>query len=407
MSFLQFNKAELVNLSYSLKREIISASKSGAYCNTTIVACNTRRYHGLLAVSLDRFEGKYLLLSALDESLVMQGKQFNLGIHRYGDIYEPRGHKYVIDFQADPIPKITYKVGEIVFAKSILLSPDSDQVFVKYELLHAPSPVTLLVKPFLAFRNIHVLTHANPEADPTAVPCSGGASFRLYEGFPDLYIQASSTAAKFTPHPDWYMGVTYSDEARRGFECVEDLMVPGAFELKMKAGDSVVFSASLEKAVPGSLKRKYASIAAKTPEIQNFSDQLRRCADSLVVIQSGKKKINSGLSWMSTGLLRETLMALPGLTLHAGRPEEFEEILDNLIEDDKERLFRRTTQVEAPLCVALVLQEYIGSGADSQKVWRNTGLLSRGFLKAIFPGEGTRFQCSPMVCFGHRRTTLR
>ena len=54
MSFLQYNKAELVNLSYSLKREIISANKTGAYCNTSIVACNTRRYHGLLAVTLDR-----------------------------------------------------------------------------------------------------------------------------------------------------------------------------------------------------------------------------------------------------------------------------------------------------------------------------------------------------------------
>ena len=82
MSFLQYNKAELVNLSYSLKREIISANKTGAYCNTSIVACNTRRYHGLLAVTLDRFGGdRYLLLSSLDESLIMQGKQFNLGIH--------------------------------------------------------------------------------------------------------------------------------------------------------------------------------------------------------------------------------------------------------------------------------------------------------------------------------------
>ena len=84
MAFLKFNKSELVNLSYSLKREIISANKTGAYCNTSIVTCNTRRYHGLLAVTLDRFGGdKFLLLSSLDESLVVNGKQFNLGIHCY------------------------------------------------------------------------------------------------------------------------------------------------------------------------------------------------------------------------------------------------------------------------------------------------------------------------------------
>ena len=132
MAFLKFNKAELVNLSYSLKREIICVNKTGAYCNTSIVTCNTRRYHGLLSVTLDRFGGdKYLLLSAIDESFIVNGKQFNLGIHCYGDIYEPRGHKYVVDFSADPIPSITYKVGDIVFRKSLLLHPDKDQLLIK------------------------------------------------------------------------------------------------------------------------------------------------------------------------------------------------------------------------------------------------------------------------------------
>ena len=142
MAFLKFNKAELVNLSYSLKREIISANKTGAYCNTSIVTCNTRRYHGLLSVTLDRFGGdKFLLLSAIDESFIVNGKQFNLGIHCYGDIYEPRGHKYVIDFDADPVPTITYKVGEIELRKSLLLMPDQDRILIKYELVSSPAKV--------------------------------------------------------------------------------------------------------------------------------------------------------------------------------------------------------------------------------------------------------------------------
>ena len=154
MAFLKFNKSELVNLSYSLKREIICANQTGAYVNTSIVTCNTRRYHGLLAVTLDRFGGdKFLMLSSLDESLIVNGKQFNLGIHCYGDIYEPRGHKYVIDFKADPVPQITYKVGEIIFTKSILLVPDSDQVLIKFELVQAPAKATLQLKPFLCLNN--------------------------------------------------------------------------------------------------------------------------------------------------------------------------------------------------------------------------------------------------------------
>jgi hypothetical protein len=124
MAFLKFNKSELVNLSYSLGREIILASKTGACCNTSIVTCNTRRYHGLLAVPVANFGGyRYMMLSSLDESLTLRGKRFNLGIHCYGDIYEPRGHKYVVDFSADRVPQITYKVGDIVFRKSLLLIP--------------------------------------------------------------------------------------------------------------------------------------------------------------------------------------------------------------------------------------------------------------------------------------------
>ena len=94
MSYLQFNKAELVNLEYSLKRELLSTNRAGGYCNTTIVGCNTRKYHGLLAVPIERYGGhRYMLLSALDETLLQHGMPFNLGIHCYGDIYEPRGHK--------------------------------------------------------------------------------------------------------------------------------------------------------------------------------------------------------------------------------------------------------------------------------------------------------------------------
>ena len=165
MAFLKFNKSELVNLEYSLKREIILANKTGAYCNTSIVTCNTRRYHGLLAVPVEEFDGyRHILLSSIDESLTLRGKRFNLGIHCYGDIYEPRGHKYIVDFDADPVPAVTYKIGEIVFRKSLVLSPDENQLLIKYELVNAPAKVKVELKPFLAFRNFHDLTTENAVA---------------------------------------------------------------------------------------------------------------------------------------------------------------------------------------------------------------------------------------------------
>lgn len=397
MAFLKFNKSELVNLSYSLKREIICANKTGAYCNTSIVTCNTRRYHGLLAVPVDAFGGKkHLLLSSLDESLILNGKRFNLGIHCYGSVYEPRGHKYIIDFEADPVPKITYRVGEIVFTKSILLVPDSDQVMIRFELVNAPAKVKLLLTPFLAFRDIHALTDENPNARTEGWEIPNGVAFNLYEGFPDLNMQFNTKDVSFETAPCWYKGITYSDEYRRGFACKEDLYVPGHFETEMKPGDAIVFSASVELASPSGLKRKFDSFVAKAAKITTAHEQLVHCADLLKQDRGGHKMITAGFSWLYTGLLRETLEALPGLSLYAnGDKAEFEEILDNLIADNQERLFHRTTQVEAPLRLADTLERYIEFGADPKAVWKKYGPTVKGILESYLPGRRVEVAMQP------------
>lgn len=386
MALLKFNKAELVNLSYSLKREIISENKEGAYINTSIITCNTRRYHGLLALTLDRFGGdRYLLLSSLDESIIVSGKQFNLGIHCYGDIYEPRGHKYVVDFTESPVPQITYKIGDIVFRKTLLLCPDRDQLLINYELLQAPETATVQFRPLLAFRNIHDLTHANDVADQGYKLCDHGASFRLYEAFPDLCLQFSGKA-RFRSDAHWYYGITYSDEYRRGFDCKEDLLSPGVFEVSLRPGDSIIFSAAKYEQKPSEFRKTFRKFYKEAGKPMSDHDILVRCAESLITCHNGRKKINAGLSWMYTGLLRETILALPGLTLYGQHPEDFEEILDNLIADEQERLLHRTTQVEAPLALAQALIQYIDYGADEKAVWKKYGKTVKKVLESYLPG---------------------
>lgn len=387
MAFLKFNKAELVNLSYSLKREIICANKTGAYCNTSIVTCNTRRYHGLLALTLDRFGGdRFLMLSSLDESIIVEGKRFNLGIHCYGEVYEPRGHKYVVDFEADPVTSITYKIGNIVIRKSLILCPEEDRLFIKYELLEGPSQVTVSLRPLLAFRNIHELTHANPDANPQGKPCVNGQSFRLYESYPDLYIQLSDAKEKFVDEAYWNYGETYSDEYRRGFDCKEDLLSPGYFEVKLRKGRSFIVSVSTSEADPKTFAPTFKTLARQSGEINDAHQQLLHCADTLITHHNGIRKIQAGYSWLYAGLLRETLISLPGLTLCAGKADEFEEILDNLIADNYQRLTSRTTQVEAPLYMAVVLQYYIDHGADAKKVWKKYGKIQKEILESYLPG---------------------
>lgn len=396
MAFLSFNKSELVNLEYSLKREIIGSNKTGAYCNTSVVDCNTRRYHGLLAVPVDAFGGeKHILLSGLDESIVVNHRQFNLGIHCYCDIYEPRGHKYIVDFTAAPVPTLTYKIGETTLRKSVILAPDSDQVMIKYEIVSSPASCELILKPFLAFRCIHKLTRENPEARTGYRELENGVSFNMYEGFPDLNLQFSK-ASEFRYAPSWYKGITYTDEYRRGFDCKEDLFVPGTFSLKLRKGESVIVSGSTAVEDAKGLSRKFTSIVKKKGNITSNLDLLKYNADLLICNRNGHKQIDAGLTWLETGLLRETIVALPGLTLYAGAgAKEFEEILDNLIADNAERLSTRTTQIEAPLRIADDLQQYIAFGADAKKVWKKYGPVIKGIIESYLPGHRAEVAVHP------------
>ncbi|MBU0765605.1 MAG: glycogen debranching enzyme N-terminal domain-containing protein, partial [Bacteroidetes bacterium] len=123
MSYIEFDKQQLINLEYSLNREILRSNRAGSYACLTIICCNTRKYHGLLVCPMDDLDGgKHVLLSALDETVIQRGKVFNLGIHRYPGIYDPRGHKYIKDYETEPIPGIIYRVGGVHLKKEMLLA---------------------------------------------------------------------------------------------------------------------------------------------------------------------------------------------------------------------------------------------------------------------------------------------
>lgn len=249
MSVLTFDKKELGNLEYSLQREMLATDRRGGYMSTTIVCCNTRKYHGLMVAPIDDSDRAYVLLSSVDETVLHDGQPFNLALHRFPGTYEPRGHKYITDFEYTPTPTITYRVGSIVLRKELLWIHNRTQLMIRYTLLEAPSDVRLRLRPFFAFRDKHALTHANMEADGRSRPIPGGVKCRLYPDFPWLYLQTDCRNAEFVPAPDWYYNFEYAREIERGYEGDEDLLTTGYFELSLGRRQSVIFSASVE-AIP-------------------------------------------------------------------------------------------------------------------------------------------------------------
>ncbi len=387
MSYLKFNKSELVNLEYSLQREILATNRTGGYCNTTIVGCNSRKYHGLFVLPLERFDDKrYVLLSGMDETLIQHDKEFNLGIRCYGDTnYEPRGHKYIVDFDADPECCTTYRVGGLIFRKSMLFVRNREQLLIKYTLVEANSATLIRLKPFLAYRSIHELTHQNDDADTSFTEVENGVSFCMYNGFPRLNIQCSRSN-EFHSCPDWYRNVIYREEKRRGFENQEDLFCPGYFEFSIRKGESVVVSISTQPVSSKALSATYARELKTRKPINDYRECLSLAADRFIVYQKKRKEIYNGYTWLAKGL-RHTMVSLPGLTLfNHGDVKVFLNILDDSLKAYQHALLHGSRQVEAALWLTWVIQQYIDFTGDEQGAWKKYGGLLIQIIDSFVSG---------------------
>ena len=163
MSYLRFEKAVMTNLEESLRRELLRTNRSGAYSSSTIVDCNTRKYHGLLVVPVPGIDDEnHVLLSSLDCTVVQHGAEFNLGLHKYqGNNFSPKGHRYIREFDASKVPTTIYRVGGVVLKKEVVFQHYEDRILIRYTLEDAHSATTLRFRPFLAFRSVRQFTHEN------------------------------------------------------------------------------------------------------------------------------------------------------------------------------------------------------------------------------------------------------
>ncbi len=376
MSYLKFDKAQLVNTEYSLKREFIRTNRAGSFASSTIINCNTRKYHGLLICPIDKFDGdNHVLLSSLDETIIQHGHEFNLGIHKYPGTYNPNGHKYVREYEIDPNPAITYRVGGVLLKKEILLVEKEQRILVKYTLLKANSPTTIRFQPFLAFRNIHDLTQANMDANTRAKSIDHGISIRLYNGFPKLYMQ-TSRESEFIHAPDWYYNIEYTEEKKRGYACNEDLFVPGYFEIPIKKGTPIIFSAGTKEASPNSLVRQFNSELKKRIKRNSFNSCLDNSAEQSISRKGKTVSIINGLPFLSHSE-RNTYLSIPGLCLARNDEKTFQEVLNTSLKtlrnrfSSDEALNKEKTSVDVPLWFFWTLQKYVEYGADKKEVWLN------------------------------------
>ncbi len=398
MSYLKFEKEQLINLEYSLNKEVLRSNRAGTYTSTTISGCNTRKYHGLLVCPIENFGGeKHVLLSTLDETILENGSEFNLGIHRFqGGTYEPKGHKYIRNVEFNRIPKITYRVGNVVLTKEQVLVEDEQQILIKYTLEDATMPVKLRLKPFLAFRQIHNLSKANMFVNRKFGKAQNGISLKLYEKYPDLFMQFNKKA-EFIPVPDWYYNIEYLKELNRGYEYLEDLFVPGYFELPIKKGESVIFAAGTVEAKTASLKQSFTNEKNNRLERTSFLNSLDNAAEQFVMHKKNGTDIIAGYPWYDS-ITRQTFVSLPGLCLSLNHPKSCINVIDTYLPYLKNGFFpdginqKEPTYnaADAPLWFIWALMKYFRKYNHATEIWEKYGKAIREILNT-YKNSGLKY----------------
>ncbi len=323
MSYLQFEKTLLTNLQEALPKEILRTNRSGAYSSSSIVDCNTRKYHGLLVVPVPEIDDNtHVLLSSLDETVIQHGAEFNLGLHKYaGDVFSPNGHKYIREFTWDKIPTTLYRVGGVILKKEKVFQHFHNRVLIRYTLIDAHSVTTLRLRPFLAFRAANKLTHENAAVNRNYEEVDNGIKTCMYDGYPYLYMQTNKKA-EYIFTPNWYKGIEYPKDQELGYEYKEDLYVPGYFEFNIKKGESVIFSAGLEEINTRTLKKTFDEEIEVHTSRDSFHHCLINAAHQFHNKKKGEHYILAGYPWFKARA-RDTFVSLPGLTLANDETERF------------------------------------------------------------------------------------
>lgn len=390
--YLSFKKDQLINLEYSLAREFLGTNRGGGYCSSTLVFCNTRKYHGLLVVPIEKFRGKnYVMLSSLDETILQHGRDFNFGVHKYEGTYEPRGHKYIVDISYEKAFTVTYQVGGVLLKKEILMMHNAPQVLIRYTLEDAHSATLLRLNPLLAFRDIHSLSKQNPVANTQVEEVDGGVRAKLYPEFPYLYMQLSKPA-NFGGAAYWNNNIYYTKEKERGYDFQEDLLSVGAFEVSLKKGESIVFSASLEEAKSKNLAKDFTKYLKERADRNSFEECLQYTASQFIIQKAGETRIKAGYHWYDS-TTRDTFIALPGIALSGSTAKIFDEVLQSALKYCYNGRFARdiSTHIVNPVFDAdtslwffWTLQQYEKETTRTKKqIWKEYGETLKAILNAF------------------------
>lgn len=334
---IRFGKEICGDLDAAARREWLETNGIGGFASSTIAGLNTRRYHGLLVAATKPPVGRLVLLSKLEETLFIDGQAFELSANRYPGVVHPQGFRYLKQFRLDPFPVFTYEIEGVEVEKTVFMIQGENSTVVQYELKknnhpERPKNLWLELRPLIAFRDYHSTTHENGGLNSGLQEDPGLLAVSPYQGLPTLYLAHNAVELK-KEGAGWYRNFEYESERERGLDFSEDLFNPCVLRFDLRSRRQAAVIASTEpRDVAYVAEYRLAAITRRrnavrsSPLEDDFVASLAAAADQYIVARGDQKTVIAGYHWFSDWG-RDTMIALPGLTLPTGKHEIARSIL--------------------------------------------------------------------------------
>ncbi|MBK8465396.1 MAG: glycogen debranching enzyme family protein [Chloracidobacterium sp.] len=330
---INLSKKVLNDLETSTSREWIETNGIGGYASGTVSGAHTRRYHGLLVAATKPPLGRMVLLSKFEETLVIDGNRFDLSTNQYPGMVHPQGYRLFTGFRLEPFPIWTFKVDGIEIEKKIFMSHGSNTTIaswtVKKRKRYDKRQVMLELRPLFAFRDHH---HLRREDEAFSLHIDSGDGYVSFKSsIEDTTLYLTHNAVSLERSNDWYRNFEYTIEQERGFDFTEDLFQSCVFSFDLSEPATVIASTELQEishadSLEATEIERRARLVHRSGLNDDFSTQLVLAADQFIVKRGEGHTIIAGYHWFSDWG-RDTMIALPGLTLATGRPEIAKSIL--------------------------------------------------------------------------------
>jgi predicted glycogen debranching enzyme len=331
MSTPKFSAEELNDFSKSRSLEWIETNGLGGYASSTVSGAHSRKYHGLLVAAMHPPVERCVVLSKLEETLLIKDKYHNLSSNQYPGTIYPQGYQYLKSFERDLFPEFVFEVEGVKIRKTIAAVHGENTTLIIYEVLEARQKFTMEMLPLCSYRDFHGTSHENDSIFKGYLFNDGIFQTKNYHESAELFISVPTSVFEHTQ--TWYHRFEYSIEQERGLDFQEDLFNHGKFLVELKKGSKLGIIISTEDPAGRDAIELFKTEENRRLSLLKNSEgsqelrQLTLAADQFIVKRGDDlKTIIAGYHWFSDWG-RDTMIAMPGLCLTTQRFDDAKKII--------------------------------------------------------------------------------